>query len=421
MYNTDKIIEAIADQVGFERSFAVTLAPSLLVSKTGITYNQGHPLVGYKNLLSAIEEVEDTQYPIFSVTTAYQKDDVVRVDAQLWQALEAVAAGPMDESKWEKTNTLSIILKQIRNAAAAEVVSAMMTNKQIAGKGKAIWENLKLFEGAGSLQKTIPKENRFVGFELDMHRLKDLAIRLHAIGLQLTSSQASLPIYIYHTSRSLPVFTETLANVGSGTFSWHRLGKLLKHVDETVDAGGSWIIGYRESELSGFAISKEDYHFDRPPCRSCSGYNVMAHQKWSQYVSINPFTVVESAIGENGELWDTDLNRYNYNTNFGINLALSLECEITDTVVNNAGVFAEAQKLAVVEKILQLYVANTRNNADAQMMRQLADYELNNRENHTDGLTKKKEKVMKALDFNMSDLNSLCFPGKDTRLTKEPM
>lgn len=147
----------------------------------------------------------------------------------------------------------------------------------------------------------------------------------------------------------------------------------------------------------------------------------MAHQKWSQYVSINPFTVVESAIGENGELWDTDLNRYNYNTNFGINLALSLECEITDTVVNNAGVFAEAQKLAVVEKILQLYVANTRNNADAQMMRQLADYELNNRENHTDGLTKKKEKVMKALDFNMSDLNSLCFPGKDTRLTKEPM
>ena len=421
MYDVQKITDAIAEQVGFERSYAIELAPSLLVSKSGMTYNQGHPLLGYKNMADTIEELQVEDYPAHSEIRAYSRSEVVSKDGVLYQALGQVPAGAFDASQWEKTNGVSLFLKSVREQAASEVVSALLVKKQAEGKAKPVWEDLFLYEGAGPMVKTVTKSSRFVGFELNLRNLKDMALRVHAVGLQLTEPQAELPIYLYHSSVPEPLVVTTLAHVGSGRFSWHALEDMVLRHGGVNAPGEAYYIGYRESELLGAAVSKEDYTFGQAPCATCSGFNVQSHRKWSQFVEVHPFSVPESEIGAAGELWDISRNSYNYKTNFGLNLSLTLECDITDTIVRNARVFAEAQKLAVVEKILKAFVLNTRNNSDALMVRQMADYELNNRENHTDGLTKKKEKALQALDFSFSDLSPLCLPGRDSRISKRPM
>lgn len=421
MYNNDKIVDAITKQVGFEDSDQYLIAQSLQASQSGIQYNQVHPLVKYPNLEASLPYIPDTSYPLFSETETYKKYKVVRQYEKLYQAKSDIQPGVFNAAQWEQTSHLSAELSKIERSAAAEVVNALMVNKHISGRGKSLWEDVKLYDGVGSLSNTIAKEGRFVGFEIDLANMRDMAIRLHAVGLQLSQPNPTLNIYIYHTSKTEPLYVLPLTDVGAGMFSWHTPAtEVLLPFAAEYGYGGSFIIGYRESELVGAAISKTDYEFGKVPCRTCSTYNVRAHSQWSRHLAINPFSVPETYITGN-QLWDMAQNRYNYKTNFGINLSLGVECDITDTVVKNAHLFSEAQALAVAEKILRIFVNNTNNNADAEKMRQLADYELNNKENQTKGLLARKDAVMKSLDFSTSGISPFCLPAAAALVRKGAM
>ena len=417
MYNHSLVTEAIIKQAGFAKSPLHYLAPSLLTSATGNVYNRIHPLLTYPNLLAAFPLEDLTVYPAYSAATTYSKKEVVTYNGSLYEALEDSITGVFNGAKWEKTNELSLRLKQVVEGVAAELVTQLMRRKIMEHQTKTLFENLRLFEGQGNMSQSMVKSNRFLGWMIDLKNLKDLAVRVQAIGLQLTQPNPTLTLYLYHTSQKQPLQKITLTNAGNNLFRWHELeGVILKHVDAGYDAGGSFILGYRESELVGNAIAKTDYQWDKAPCYNCSGYNPKAYGQWSGYVDIHPFFVSETEINEAEDLWDLDLNRYNYKTNYGLNMALSVECDVTDTIVRHALHFTDALLYGVAHQLLLEIKYSPENSTLSEKNRQQARHELDDMGLHPTGVVQTYKKALDALDANFSGLNSVCFPRQQPRI-----
>lgn len=421
MYNHTAIIKALTAEIGFAKSPVRYIMPSLLQSNSGKTYNMIHPLLTYTNLEAAVEEIDPMDVEPYAPATTYAAGDVTRhTDNELYMAKET-ATGVWDSAKWEKTDALNIMLKQVSEEAAAELVDTLMVRKKLAGTSKTLLEKLALYQGVGNIGSTIVKQSRMVGWMIDTKGLQDMIVKIRSVGLQLTQPNPELKLYVYHTSKTQPLKIITLTNAGSNLFRWHELDSENVILDSiTEDTGGSYMICYRESELVGAAIAKTDYDWRETPCISCSTYNVQAHQKWSRYIDIHPFTVPESAI-TGDELWDVELNQYHYKTNMGLNLVMSVECDVTDAVVRHAPVFRHALGINVATKLLHLMANNIVNSGDAEKARQRARYELDNRDNRTDGMLKIREEALSALDFDMSSLNSVCFPRSRPSITKGVM
>jgi hypothetical protein len=366
--NINSIVQELTPLVGYAPSEQF-LNPETTDSITGLQFNDIHPLL------------------------------------QSYDNLKAVLA---------KDRTLEAQLQDIRVSSARMLVNTFLTSKVAQYNTKSVFEDLTVYEGGANMRDAIVKRNRFVGFEFSFTNFKDLVAVLTRVGLQFTLGQDVLTLYLYHTSSpNAPLATYTVNVAGSGSFRWVALNAVMSWVDDNTNAGGSYILGYKESELTGQALNR-DRDISVKPCVTCSTYEVRSWANWSKYIKLHPFSVSESEIGENGELWDLNKNDYDYTKNWGMNFELSVKCDVTETLKRNIHAFKSAYQLHVAVRLLDTMFNTMENNGLALKLQKLAQYALDEKEN-PNGVRKLLRESVKALDFDLSGLNSLCFPSKEVR------
>lgn len=293
----------------------------------------------------------------------------------------------------------------------SKVFTRVFTKKKMQGIVKTLVERSSIFSGPGNIRDTVLNEGKFVGFQVKMMPTDGLKTIIHKIGLQFTETQTDLPIYIYHSSQEQKVTSINLTTTKANSVNWLEFNKTIKYFDRSVDAGGSYYIGYYQDDISGLAIRKQ-FNFKDGPCNTCGNKkDVMeTFQKRSDKMILRPI-YVDTAYLNGVNLFDTDNVSIDYENNYGLNLDLSVQCDVTAVIKNNELIFAELIRAQVQLDLITDMKNSRRLNQTKDLTLKVLLREIEgDKETNNVGLARELDYMIKGASFDLSNLDQMCLP-----------
>jgi hypothetical protein len=412
MYNLGLVQEGLKNVVGFRNAYDPQFGKidsDLTTSETGIYFQSVHSLVTLENIFSIAPNVKEFVFDPYNSAVTYSIKDKVSVGSVVYESLvNNNTANVNDLASWKvktKQGLFSDYLRNLRNDAITKGFTRVIEAKKLRSEVKDVFQNLDLYQGVGKVSNTVIKEGRFVFYQIDVKKPSNLTVMISSVTTQFNQAQGPLTLYVYRADVYAPEqeIELDLEKVYS---------QEITPVNITLQPGLNYI-GYYEDDLVGQALKKDDYLWDRRPCGSCNAFNSSSFDKWTQYVQIRPGYVGSDHLPGDLSLWDHSKNVYVNNNNFGLNFSLTVGCDITDFIVTNKSMFANAISLQLGVDVLNEMAYNMRNNSISEHSRKLAMYALDSKENYN-SLPIQLNNAIKAMDFDLSGLGD-CMPCKEPR------
>lgn len=410
--------------IGWRQSYDTTegtISEALTESESGLFYQDTHPLLTLQNLRSIAPDFGNYTYPEYDSTQSYKKGIVVVDDGAFYKSIKAVPAGTpiTDTEYWMPTDQFSEWLEMKTRAAVSKAISLFVNNKACNGAYRVLCERKTLFDGTGRLCDKVKNKNNLVGFEITPIRSKGVTTKINRIGLQFTEP-GTYTIFLMHSSLSEPYYTETFTK-RNNSMEWFTPSEdiFLPYENDRIDSGGSWYLCYMQSELpaNSQAIFKSR-DWSKKPCDACSKHEYETWLLWSKYIEVHPFYVNgEFVETENGEIrmWDLDKNIYDYSTNYGLNLDITVSCDITDFIIEQKLLFTDYLSKSVAVDFLREFAYNPAartNRHSINVSRPDVLYELDGDSTSMKqaGLGYQLELTLRALELNTQGIDRVCLP-----------
>ena len=402
--------------VGWKQSYDLSdimLSSNLTQTESGMYFQQIHPLLTLDNLRSIAPDFQNYNWQVHDTTKAYKSGEVVRVDDSLYKAVQDVPAETdiLDSDYWTETNPFSEWLEEKTKASIVKLVNKFINMKLADKASKSLVENKILFDGTGRLTNKIENRSRLVGFEIDTVRSKGVTVKIDKIGLQMTKP-GSYTIYIFHSSNPEPIYTLTFEKTKANSLEWFKPKDdiLLPYESADTDAGGSWYLVYKQSELpeNAQAIYK-DRDWSTGPCKACSRSEFLAYQAWSRYIEVHPFYISED------EEFDPEIMNFTYDRNYGINLEVSAYCDLTDFIIKQRAMFQDVLSKQVAIDFLREFAYNpnvrtNRHSINASKLDILTELDGDSNSMRQSGLSYELDIALKALSVSTQGLDRVCLP-----------
>ncbi len=329
------------------------------------------------------------------------------------QNLTCIAPTTADFSEWLASKTKASIMK---------VITRFCSEKLASGVSKSLLENKTLFDGTSRIADTVKNKNNLVGFEIVPIRSQGITTKINRIGLHFTEP-GEYTLYLMHSSQETPVKIIELTKTKKNTAEWFSVEDIyLPYGNNEIDAGGSWYLCYYQSDLpEGSKAIQKNMDWSKGPCSSCSRREFLTWQAWSKYLEVHPFYVNGELTSELKDLWDIAYNQYDYTTNYGINLEITVQCDITDFIVEQRHIFQNVLLKQVAVDMLRefIYNANVRTNRHSiNASRPDIMYELEGDPAaiKKSGLNYELDLAYKALNFDTKGISRICLPCKNSGL-----
>lgn len=384
MYRAEQIKEKFIHLIGWRQHYDVRqikISDALTKSESGVYFQDIHPLITL-----------DSIYSIAPDFSACNMDDTE--DKDLF-------------SEWLEQKTAASILK---------VIERFYSEKLRDKTAKNIIESKVLFDGAGRLVDTVRNTNSIVGFELVPIRAQGVTLKIEKIGVQFNKN-GKFTMYLMHTSRVDPVRTIEIDYTRNGSMQWLDMSDLyLPYMSEDTDAGGSWFLCYNQNELpDGMQAVQKNRDWSKSPCSSCNRIDFLSWQAWSRYLEVHPFRVPAT---ETAEMWDISDNLYTYQTNYGINLKVTMECDLTDIITDQKNAFQNVIGLQVAADMIREFAYNPNfriNRMQQNFSRNELLYELDGDSQgyKKSGIMYRLDKAMEALEIDTTGINRVCLPCRN--------
>lgn len=402
--------------VGWKQSYDLSdimLSSNLTQTESGMYFQQIHPLLTLDNLRSIAPDFQNFNWQVHDANKAYKSGEVVRVDDSLYKAIQDVPAETdiLDSEYWTETNPFSEWLEEKTKASIVKLVNKFINMKLADKATKSLIENKILFDGTGRLTNKIENRNKLVGFEIDTVRSKGVTVKIDKIGLQMTEP-GSYTLYIFHSSNPEPIYTLTFEKTKANSLEWFKPKDdiLLPYESANTDAGGSWYLVYKQSELpeNAQAIYK-DRDWSTGPCKACSRSEFLAYQAWSRYIEIHPFYISED------EEFDPEIMNFTYDKNYGINLEVSAYCDLTDFIIKQRAMFQDVLSKQVAIDFLREFAYNpnvrtNRHSINASKLDILTELDGDANSMRQSGLSYELDIALKALSISTQGLDRVCLP-----------
>lgn len=405
--------------VGFEQSLnpSEQIDDDLTQSESGLTYQGAHPMVTLENLRSIMPDDYGYQYPPFVEGTTYEPEDRVSYQGKVWECvLQTVSAPAADNEKWKEYNILNDYLRNLERQVIAQVVQTFLTKKSILKESKALLERRPFFDGAGRIDNVSPKGQRIVGFEITPVRSMGVTAKIERIGLQMTGATGEVTLYLFHSSQRDPIATKkvTIAK-GNGSMEWFDVADwYLPYISERNDAGGSWYLCYNQPDIPELMDAVNvNRDWSREPCGTCNRGNLEAWRELTKYLEIVPFRVPSlETFDEYPEMWDVEQMVYTNTQNYGLNVVVSVACDLTDFIISQRGIFATVLQKEMAAKVLRTLALNpdvrvNRNQSNASQFDLLYEVDGNPQGRKT-GLGVEIERCYEALDIDTRGIDRIC-------------
>ena len=402
--------------VGWKQSYDLSdimLSSNITQTESGMYFQQIHPLLTLDNLRSIAPDFQNYNWQVHDANKAYKSGEVVRVDDSLYKAIQDVPAETdiLDSEYWTETNPFSEWLEEKTKASIVKLVNKFINMKLADKATKSLIENKILFDGTGRLTNKIENRDRLVGFEIDTVRSKGVTVKIDKIGLQMTKP-GSYTLYIFHSSNPEPIYTLTFEKTKANSLEWFKPKDdiLLPYESANTDAGGSWYLVYKQSELpeNAQAIYK-DRDWSTGPCKACSRSEFLAYQAWSRYIEIHPFYISED------EEFDPEIMNFTYDKNYGINLEVSAYCDLTDFIIKQRAMFQDVLSKQVAIDFLREFAYNpnvrtNRHSINASKLDILVELDGDSNSMRQSGLSYELDIALKALSISTQGLDRVCLP-----------
>lgn len=407
MIRTSEIQDKLLHLIGWKQNYdtsKIKISDNLTQSETGLYFQQAHPLITLENLSSLA--------PDFA--------NIAHAEVQLNAGDYLEEADPF--SNWLEDKTKASIQK---------MVARFLNEKLAKTASKNILENKALFDGTGRITDVVKNRKNLVGFEITPIRAKGVTTKINKIGLQFTKP-GKYTLYVMHSSMDAPVYILEFNKIRKNSIEWFPVDDLyLPYMSEFNDAGGSWYICYFQTDLpEGSQAIRKDRDWSKGPCNSCSRGEYEAWKLWSKYIEVHPFYVNEelvSAVRFRGDdfdddfakqkisLWDIENNQYTYDTNYGLNLDITIGCDLTDFIIEQRHLFQDILMKQFAVDILSefAYNANVRTNRhiiNASRTDIMAIIDGDSSSFQQSGLSYQLNQAYKALNVSTEGLSRVCLP-----------
>lgn len=416
--------EQLLHLVGWQQSYdtsEVKLSDNLTQSESGMYFQQVHPLLTLPNLMSIAPDFKNTNFPEHDANSSYKEGIVVTLEDKYYKSIKDVPVNTeiTNDEFWIETNLFSEWLEDKTKASIIKLINKFINMKLADKASKSLIENKTLFDGTGRLTNLATNRDRFVGFEVDTVRSKGVTVKINKIGLQFTRP-GKYKVYILHSSCDTPVYSFEFEKLKSNSIEWFKPKEdiLLPYESQEIDAGGSWYIGYLQSDLpeNSQAINR-DRDWSTQPCKGCSRQEFLAWQAWSKYIEIHPFYVDENQLlGEDEQMYfDPEIMNFTYDANYGINLDVSVYCDLTDFIIKQKQLFQDVIAKQVAVDFLREFAYNpnvrtNRRSINASRTDILYELDGDSSSMKHSGLNYELDLALKALNFSTQGLDRVCLP-----------
>lgn len=435
MIRINKIQAALLPLIGWQQNYDTSdleISKPLTESESGLYFQQVHPLLTLQNLASIAPDFKNISFNEYSAESEYRPGNIVKYEDRLYKAVAASKDKQPDISPdfWVYTNLFSEWLEVKTKASIGKAVMRFCSERTTEGTGRVLCENRTLFDGTGRLADTVKNKNNLVGFEIVPIRAKGVTVKINKIGLQFTKP-GNYRLYLMHSSSKTPIRVIDLLKVKNSSMEWFGFEDLfLPYMSEDTDSGGSWYLCYFQSELpEGSQAIRKDKDWSKGPCRACSRSEALAWEAWSKYLEIHPFFVNSELVDGvyfnddfNDDfskvplkLWDIEDNQYIYDTNFGINLEISVGCDLTDFIIQQRQLFQDVIAKQVAVDMLREFAYNSnvrtnRHSINASRIDIIYELDGDASSMKQSGLNHQLDVAFKALRLNTNGIDRVCLP-----------
>lgn len=427
MVRANDIQEKLLRLIGWEQNYDTSdlkISDALTVSESGLYFQQIHPLLTLQNMSCVAPDFNNITFPEYNSEKEYSKGNVVDYQGTQYKALQkAQGKQPDIESEyWVETNLFSEWLESKTKASIQKAIARYCNEKTVEGTNKPLCESRTLFDGTGRLVDTVKNKKNLVGFEIIPVRAKGVTTKINKICLQFTKA-GEYTLYLMHSSMDAPVKIIKLNKIRDNSAEWFTVDDLyLPYQSEYNDAGGSWYLCYFQSELpEGSQAIRKNKDWSKEPCGSCSRRELLAWMAWSKYLEIHPFFVNEELINTEDEslhLWDVENNQYTYDNNYGLNLEVTVSCDITDFIVEQRMMFQDVIAKQVAVDMLREFAYNSnvrtnRHSINASRLDILYEVDGDSSSMKKSGLSYQLDMAFKAIKLSTSGIDRVCLPCRN--------
>lgn len=421
------IQEKLLHLIGWEQNYDTSdlkISDALTVSESGLYFQQIHPLLTLQNMSCIAPDFKNITFPEYNSEKEYSKGNVVDYQGTQYKALQkAQGKQPDIESEyWVETNLFSEWLESKTKASIQKAIARYCNEKTVEGINKPLCESRTLFDGTGRLVDTVKNKKNLVGFEIVPVRAKGVTTKINKICLQFTKAGEYI-LYLMHSSMDAPVKIIKLNKIRDNSAEWFTVDDLyLPYQSEDNDAGGSWYLCYFQSELpEGSQAIRKNKDWSKEPCGSCSHRELLAWMAWSKYLEIHPFFVNEELINTEDEslhLWDVENNQYTYDNNYGLNLEITVACDITDFIIEQRMLFQDIIAKQVAVDMLREFAYNSsvrtnRHSINASRLDILYEVDGDSSSMKKSGLSYQLDMAFKAIKLSTSGIDRVCLPCRN--------
>lgn len=420
MIRIPDIVTALQPLVGWRQSYnpAESIDTELSQSESGLFFQDAHPLVTLNNVAAIMPDDFIFQYPEWDKDREFPAGVKVRYDNKVYISLVENTNKQPDTNTdiWKAYNYLSDYLTQQTQSGIAQTVQTFLQIKGLLRETKDLLERRTFFDGAGRLTNLQQNQGKLVGFEINPVRSMGVTAKIERIGLQMTGATGTVRVYLFHSSQVNPIKVADLNfTKENGGFQWFTMPDwYMPYISECNNSGGSWYLVYNQNDLpQGMQAVTATKDWSREPCMTCNPGSVAGWRELTKYLLISPFkTRAYETFEEYPEMWDIEDNIYTNTCNYGLNVEVTVGCDLTDFIIDQRQMFATVLQRQVAANLLRTMAMNpdvrtNRNQSNVSMQGIL--YELDgNPQGRETGIGYELRKGYDALDLNTRDIDRIC-------------
>lgn len=396
---------------------------ALTQSESGLTFQGAHPLCTLANIRAIMPDDYLYKYPEWVNDVGYAAGSKVKHTGKVWIAKNANAGSePADgNSDWAEYNMVSDYVRQLTINGINTAIQNFIQAKQLQQETRSLLERRTFFDGAARLAATIDPSGKIVGFEIVPVRAMGVTTKIERIGLQMVGATGTVRLYLFHSSQVAPmrVIDLTFTNTNGG-FQWFTPAEpiYLPYIPggdgNGNDAGGAWFLCYNQNELpAGMRALNVSKDWSVEPCQTCLGGSIESWRQMTKYLQVSPFGIhAPLDFAEYPEMFDIGQIGYTNTMNYGMNVEISVGCDISDFIISQRAIFATVIQKQVAANVLRTIAMNPDvrvNRNQVNVTRDELLYELDGAPTgRASGLGYELKQAYRALELDTRGLDRIC-------------
>lgn len=439
MIRLQEIQAALLNVVGWQQDYnpQKQIDKDLCRSESGLTFQGAHPLCTLANVRAIMPDDFLFSYPAWNTVILYKKGTKVQHGGIVWIAnydnvgTEPVASdfnqdfnndfGNEDAGAWVKYNMQSDFVRQLTINGINTAVQRFIELKELQQETRNLLERRTFFDGAARIAATIQPTGKLCGFEIVPVRSMGVTAKIERIGLQMVGGTGKVRLYLFHSSQVAPMqvvdlnFTNT-----SGGFQWFtpEVPIFLPYIPGSDgngnDSGGAWFLCYNQNELpAGMQALNVSKDWSVEPCQTCLGGSIESWRQMTKYLQVSPFAIHAPAdFADYPEMFDIGQIGYTNTMNYGMNVEITVGCDLTDFIISQRQIFATVIQKQVAANVLRTIAMNPDvrvNRNQVNVTRDELLYELDGApQGRASGLGYELKQAYAALSIDTRGLDRIC-------------